>query len=255
MYGHVYVARVAMGAKMPQTVQAMLEAESYAGPSLIIAYSHCIAHGYDMAFGMAQQKLAVDSGVWPLYRFDPRRVEKGEPPMKLDYGPPRARVADYMRNESRFRMVERDRSGAVQAVPQSRPPRTPRNATPSISNWRGSPFPRWKPKTKTSSQEGGEIGEPVDPNMDLSTTYLGMKLPASADGGSIAAERRDGRGAGRSKTPDRRPLSCARSSKSRSCREADGGHALPDATDESFAEASSLLSERRDVRISGRTST
>jgi pyruvate-ferredoxin/flavodoxin oxidoreductase len=107
MYGHVYVARIAMGAKMPQTVQAMLEAESYEGPSLIIAYSHCIAHGYDMANGAAQQKLAVDSGVWPLYRFDPRRVEKGEPPMALDYGPPRARVADYMRNESRFRMVER----------------------------------------------------------------------------------------------------------------------------------------------------
>jgi pyruvate-ferredoxin/flavodoxin oxidoreductase len=107
MYGYVYVARVAMGAKMPQTVQAMLEAESYAGPSLIIAYSHCIAHGYDMAFGMAQQKLAVDSGVWPLYRFDPRRTATGEPPMHLDYGPPRARVADYMRNESRFRVIER----------------------------------------------------------------------------------------------------------------------------------------------------
>ena len=106
-YGHVYVARIAMGAKMPQTVQALLEAESYPGPSLIIAYSHCIAHGYDMAHGMSQQKLAVDSGVWPLYRFDPRRLAKGEPPLHLDYGPPRARVADYMRNEARFRVVER----------------------------------------------------------------------------------------------------------------------------------------------------
>jgi pyruvate-ferredoxin/flavodoxin oxidoreductase len=107
MYGHVYVARVAFGAKMAQTAQAFLEAESYPGPSLIIAYSHCIAHGYDMAHGAAQQKLAVDSGVWPLYRFDPRRLVKGEPPLKLDYGPPKGRVADYMRNESRFRMVER----------------------------------------------------------------------------------------------------------------------------------------------------
>jgi pyruvate-ferredoxin/flavodoxin oxidoreductase len=107
MYGHVYVARVAFGAKMAQTAQAFLEAESYAGPSLIIAYSHCIAHGYDMAHGVSQQKLAVDSGVWPLYRFDPRRLVKGEPPLRLDYGPPKARVADYMRNESRFRMVER----------------------------------------------------------------------------------------------------------------------------------------------------
>ena len=77
MYGHVYVARVAFGAKMLQTDQAFLEAEAYHGPSLIIAYSHCIAHGYDMAQGAAQQKLAVDSGVWPLYRFDPRRIVKG----------------------------------------------------------------------------------------------------------------------------------------------------------------------------------
>jgi pyruvate-ferredoxin/flavodoxin oxidoreductase len=60
-----------------------------------------------MAHGVAQQKLAVDSGVWPLYRFDPRRIAKGEPPLHLDYGPPKARVADYLRNESRFRMVER----------------------------------------------------------------------------------------------------------------------------------------------------
>ena len=107
MYGHVYVARVAFGAKMAQTAQAFVEAESYPGPSLIIAYSHCIAHGYDMANGAAQQKLAVDSGVWPLYRFDPRRIPKGEPPLHLDYGPPKTKVADYLRNESRFRMVER----------------------------------------------------------------------------------------------------------------------------------------------------
>ncbi len=107
MYGHVYVARVAFGAKMSQTVQAFLEAEAYPGTSLIIAYSHCIAHGYDMANGAIQQKLAVDSGVWPLYRFDPRRIAKGEPPMHLDYGPPKPLVAEYMRNESRFRVVER----------------------------------------------------------------------------------------------------------------------------------------------------
>jgi pyruvate-ferredoxin/flavodoxin oxidoreductase len=107
MYGHVYVARVAFGAKMAQTAQAFLEAESYDGPSLIIAYSPCIAHGYDLANGAAQQKLAVESGVWPLYRFDPRRLVKGEPPLKLDYGPPKPVVAEYMRNESRFRMIER----------------------------------------------------------------------------------------------------------------------------------------------------
>ncbi len=107
MYGHVYVARVAFGAKMLQTAQAFQEAESYDGPSLIIAYSHCIAHGYDMAQGAAQQKLAVESGVWPLYRFDPRRLVKGEAPLSLDYGPPKPKVAEYMRNESRFRVIER----------------------------------------------------------------------------------------------------------------------------------------------------
>ena len=107
MYGHVYVARVAFGAKMAQTAQAFLEADTYPGPSLIVAYSHCIAHGYDMAQGPAQQKRAVDSGVWPLYRFDPVRLANGEPPLHLDYGPPKANVADYMGNKSRFRMVER----------------------------------------------------------------------------------------------------------------------------------------------------
>src|SRR5262252_4427680 len=107
MYGHVYVAHIAFGARDLQTVNALLEAESYPGPSLIIAYSHCIAHGYDMAQGAAQQKLAVDSGVWPLYRFGPRRLVKGAPPLKFDYGPPTARVRDYLRNESRCRTVER----------------------------------------------------------------------------------------------------------------------------------------------------
>ncbi len=106
-YGHVYVARVAFGAKDAQTLSAFLEAESYPGPSLIIAYSHCIAHGYDMVFGAEQQKLAVSSGVWPLYRFDPRRVAAGEPPLKLDSPPPKTAARDYMRNETRFRMVEK----------------------------------------------------------------------------------------------------------------------------------------------------
>ncbi|MHC4444469.1 MAG: pyruvate:ferredoxin (flavodoxin) oxidoreductase [Planctomycetota bacterium] len=106
-YGHVYVASVAMGAKDTHTVRAFLEAESYPGPSLIIAYSHCIAHGYDLSRGMDQQKLAVDSGIWPLYRYDPRRPEKGEPPLVLDSAAGKASVHDYMHNETRFRMVEK----------------------------------------------------------------------------------------------------------------------------------------------------
>ncbi|MFL6292481.1 MAG: 2-oxoacid:acceptor oxidoreductase family protein, partial [Thermoanaerobaculia bacterium] len=106
-YGHVYVARIAFGAKMNQTVQALLEAEAYPGPSLVIAYSHCIAHGYDLARGADQQRMAVESGVWPLYRFDPRRALQGEAPLQLDSAAPRIAVLDYMRNETRFRMVEK----------------------------------------------------------------------------------------------------------------------------------------------------
>ncbi len=106
-YRHVYVASVAMGAKDRQVVDALLEADSYDGPSLIIAYSHCIAHGYDLARGMDQQKLAVDCGLWPLYRFDPRLIAEGKPPLQLDSGTPKTAVSDYMLNETRFRMVER----------------------------------------------------------------------------------------------------------------------------------------------------
>ena len=105
-YGHVYVASVAMGAKDNHTVKAFLEAESYEGPSLIIAYSHCIAHGYDLAFGADQQERAVDAGIWPLYRYDPRRVERGEPPLIIDAPGGKVPVSEYLRNEARFRMVE-----------------------------------------------------------------------------------------------------------------------------------------------------
>ncbi len=106
-YGHAYVARVAFGAKDNQTVRAFLEADSFPGPSLIIAYSHCIAHGYDLSRGLEQQKLAVKTGVWPLYRFDPRRVQRGEPPFQLDSTAPKGSVHEYMRNETRFRAVEK----------------------------------------------------------------------------------------------------------------------------------------------------
>ena len=102
-YGNVYVGRVAFGAKDAQTVKVFEEAESFDGPSLIIAYAHCIAHGYALSKGLEQQRLAVDSGVWPLYRFDPRRAAEGLEPLQLDSAPGKARVADYLRNELRFK--------------------------------------------------------------------------------------------------------------------------------------------------------
>ncbi len=106
-YGNVYVARVAFGARDVQTVRALEEADAYAGPSLVIAYSHCIAHGYNLAKGAEQQKLAVSSGIWPLYRFDPRRAASGDPPLQLDSADPKTPATEYMRNENRFRMVEK----------------------------------------------------------------------------------------------------------------------------------------------------
>ncbi len=105
-YGNVYVAHVAFGAKDAQTVKAFLEADSYDGPSMIIAFSHCIAHGYDLEKGLDQQKLAVDTGYWPLYRFDPRRLANGENPLQVDSAPPKGGVASFMANESRFRVVQ-----------------------------------------------------------------------------------------------------------------------------------------------------
>ena len=73
----------------------------------IIAYSHCIAHGYDLSFGTEQQRLAVESGVWPLYRFDPRRIAEGKPPLTLDSAPPKVKVSEYVQRETRYRMVEK----------------------------------------------------------------------------------------------------------------------------------------------------
>jgi pyruvate-ferredoxin/flavodoxin oxidoreductase len=104
-YGNVYVARVAMGADDRQTLRAFLEAQSFAGPSLIIAYSPCIAHGYDLRFGLDQQDRAVRSGYWPLYRFDPRRSARGENPLQLDSKSPSLPLADYMYVEGRFRVL------------------------------------------------------------------------------------------------------------------------------------------------------
>ncbi len=105
-YGHPYVARVAMGAKDVQTVNAFKEADSYAGTSVILAYSHCIAHGYDMADALRQQERAVDSAYWPLFRYDPRRIAAGESPLKLDSAAPKIDLAAFVSGETRFRQVE-----------------------------------------------------------------------------------------------------------------------------------------------------
>jgi pyruvate-ferredoxin/flavodoxin oxidoreductase len=104
-YGDVYVARVAMGASPNQTLKAFVEAESYDGPSLIIAYSHCINHGINMTEGLGEHKKAVDSGYWPLYRFDPRLREQGKNPLQLDSRPPKIDLEEYAYGENRFRTL------------------------------------------------------------------------------------------------------------------------------------------------------
>jgi pyruvate-ferredoxin/flavodoxin oxidoreductase len=108
-YGNVYVARIAMGAKDDQTLKAIQEAEAYDGPSLIIAYSHCVAHGYDLSKGLSQQKMAVDSGQWVLYRYNPEKAAKGENPLSLDSGAPKITVEQYMMNETRFKSLTKSR--------------------------------------------------------------------------------------------------------------------------------------------------
>ncbi|MBE0671322.1 MAG: pyruvate:ferredoxin (flavodoxin) oxidoreductase [Anaerolineales bacterium] len=104
-YGYVYVARVAMGANDQQTLKALLEAEAYDGPSLVIAYSPCIAHGYDMSKSLEQTKLAVQSGHWPMYRYDPRLAEQGQNPLVIESKEPTIPVSQYAYNETRYKML------------------------------------------------------------------------------------------------------------------------------------------------------
>jgi pyruvate-ferredoxin/flavodoxin oxidoreductase len=113
MYGHVYVAHVALGASDTQTVKAFLEAEAYDGPSIIIAYAHCIAHGLEIKNGLTQQNRAVASGHWPLYRYDPRGASSGKFPLTLDSKAPKIRMSDYTMEETRYSVLKKmDREAA-----------------------------------------------------------------------------------------------------------------------------------------------
>ena len=104
-YGNVYVAKVAMGANDAHTLRAFLEAEAYDGPSLIIAYSHCIAHGINMATAMKNQKAAVDTGYWPLFRYNPELANEGKNPFKLDSKGLKMPFKDYAYMETRYKML------------------------------------------------------------------------------------------------------------------------------------------------------
>jgi pyruvate-ferredoxin/flavodoxin oxidoreductase len=112
-YGNVYVAQVAMGANDLQTLKAITEAEAHEGPSLVIAYSHCIAHGIDMAKGMNQQRLAVESGYWPLYRYNPQLAAEGKNPFQLDSKEPTIALKDYIYTEGRYRILQQSDPAAA----------------------------------------------------------------------------------------------------------------------------------------------
>ncbi len=117
-YGNVYVASVAMGANDQQTLRAFLDAEAYDGPSLIIAYSHCIAHGYDMKKGLEQQKLAVQTGYWPLYRYNPALHAEGKNPLILDSKEPTLPLEQFAYNETRYRMLLQSNEERAEALMQ-----------------------------------------------------------------------------------------------------------------------------------------
>ena len=118
-YGHVYVASVALGAKDAQTVKAFQEAEQFDGPSLIIANSPCGEHGYDLAHSLEHQILAVETGYWMLYRFDPRLIDQGKPALQLDSKRATKPISEFLKTENRFRQVARkDPARAAKLVAQ-----------------------------------------------------------------------------------------------------------------------------------------
>ena len=106
-YGNVYVAQVAFGANDAQVIKAMNEAEAFDGPSIIIAYSHCIAQGFNLADGLQHQKNAVETGSWPLFRYNPENIKEGKAPLTLDSKAPSKPLSDYMSNETRFQVVNK----------------------------------------------------------------------------------------------------------------------------------------------------
>jgi pyruvate-ferredoxin/flavodoxin oxidoreductase len=145
-YGSVYVARVAMGAGDMHTLKAFLEAEAYDGPSIIIAYSHCIAHGYDMVHGLEQQKNAVNSGHWILFRYNPDLAKEGKNPFILDSRPPTLPLEKYIYNETRYSMLKHSKPEAAE--------RLLKEAQAEVQE-------RWKVYEARASQNGAAEAQPA----------------------------------------------------------------------------------------------
>lgn len=142
-YGNIYVAQVAMGANDSHTLKAFIEADAYKGPSLIIAYSHCIAHGIDMTTGMSHQNDAVDSGYWPLYRYNPLLAEEGKNPFTIDSKPPSIPIEEYIYKETRYKMLTKSKPARAKMLLEA--------AREDVKR-------RWKTYERLASN-GGEVGE------------------------------------------------------------------------------------------------
>ena len=176
-YGHVYVARVAFGAKDAQTVKAFLEAESYPGPSLIIAYSHCIAHGYDLALRRRAAEAGGRLRLWPLYRYDPRRIAPGRAAARSSTpAPPKIPSTQYMRNETRFRMVEQLDPERFKRLPDAAETQTRQRVAvyEQLAEHHRAAGRRRRGR-RPSRARGEELGGGRP--WTFSTTYLGLKLP------------------------------------------------------------------------------
>ena len=221
---NVYVARVAMGADPQQTLTAFREAEAYEGPSLVIAYSHCIAHGYDMRDGLDQQYRAVGSGHWPLIRYDPVVRADGGNPFLLDSPRPRMSLADYRKGELRFRALAGARAGRGGAASGPRPG----GRRPPLADLRGDGHPQ---------REQLPPRRPQGAVMSLATSYMGLRAPKPARGLGVAALVHARRESGVSPTPASARSCCSRSSRSSCARRRPAEPQIVDGPAESFAEA------------------
>jgi pyruvate-ferredoxin/flavodoxin oxidoreductase len=153
-YGHAYVAQVALGANEDQTIKAFLEAEAHDGPSIIIAYCQCIAHGIDMTKGMDQQKTAVESGHWPLYRFNPALKAQRKNPLTIDSKPPKIPLRDYLYSENRYRILLKARPDLAQDIIKQAEA-VAREHWARLQNIAKA----WEPKQKDDTKASGEKSE------------------------------------------------------------------------------------------------
>jgi pyruvate-ferredoxin/flavodoxin oxidoreductase len=155
-YGSVYVARVAMGGHDGHTLKTFLEAEAFPGPSLIIAYSHCIAHGYDLRHGLDQQKAAVLSGYWPLFRFNPALADSGRNPLQLDSKAPSLPLQKYIYNETRYTMLAHSQPEAAKVLLK-------KAQNDVLSRWRYYEHLAALPSARNDDAAGHSAGESENP--------------------------------------------------------------------------------------------